>query len=110
MLDYLSFDPRYADLAERLAEAVTGHATPVGSGTVARTGRIPRRAGPRRRPGSSGMNQAFGAWQHWQAAERGRWLALSAALAARAAALPDDGTVTAAEWRRAGGDLPAGSG
>jgi hypothetical protein len=41
VLDYLSFDPRYADLAERLAAAVTGHATPVGSGTVARTERIP---------------------------------------------------------------------
>jgi hypothetical protein len=56
------------------------------------------RSAPRRRPGSSGMNQAFAAWQRWQAAERGRWLALSAALVARAAALPDDGTVTAAEW------------
>lgn len=56
------------------------------------------RAAPRRRPGSYGMSQAFGAWKHWRAAERGRWLALSAALAARAAALPDNGTVTAAEW------------
>ncbi len=56
------------------------------------------RAAPRRRPGSYGMNQAFGAWQHWRTAERGRWLALSAALAARAAALPDDGTVSASEW------------
>jgi hypothetical protein len=44
VLDYLSFDPRYADLAERLSEAVTGHATPVGSRTVARTGRIPLEA------------------------------------------------------------------
>ena len=25
------------------------------------------RSAPRRRPGSSGMNQAFGAWQRWQA-------------------------------------------
>jgi hypothetical protein len=53
---------------------------------------------PRRRPGSSGMNLALGAWQRWREAERGRWLAMSAALAARAAALSDDGTVTAAEW------------
>jgi hypothetical protein len=30
-----------ADLADRLAKAVTDHATPVGSGTVARTKRIP---------------------------------------------------------------------
>jgi hypothetical protein len=44
VLDYLSFDPRYADLAEQLAAAVTEHATPVGSGTVARTGRIPLEA------------------------------------------------------------------
>jgi hypothetical protein len=56
------------------------------------------RAAPRRRPGSYGMNRAFGAWQGWRVAERRRWLALSAALAARAAALPDDGTVAAAEW------------
>jgi hypothetical protein len=56
------------------------------------------RSAPRRRPGSSGMNKAFDAWQLWRTAERGRWQALSAALAARAAALPDDGTVTAAEW------------
>lgn len=38
---YLAFDPRYAELAARLAAAVTAHATPVGSGTVARTRRIP---------------------------------------------------------------------
>jgi hypothetical protein len=30
-----------AELAERLARAITDHATPVGSGTVARTKRIP---------------------------------------------------------------------
>jgi hypothetical protein len=53
---------------------------------------------PRRRPGSSGLNMALGAWQRWREAERGRWLAMSAALAARAAALSDDGTVTAGEW------------
>ncbi len=41
VLHFLDFDPRYADLAERLARAVTEHATPVGSGTVARTRRIP---------------------------------------------------------------------
>lgn len=41
VLEYLAFDQRYADLAERLAAAVTEHATPVGSGTVARTKRLP---------------------------------------------------------------------
>ena len=38
---FLSFHPSQSDLAERLARAVTDHATPVGSGTVARTKRIP---------------------------------------------------------------------
>ena len=38
---FLNFHPAHADLAERLARAVTDHATPVGSGTVARTRRIP---------------------------------------------------------------------
>jgi hypothetical protein len=38
---YLAFLPRHRELAERLARAVTAHATPVGSGTVARTKRIP---------------------------------------------------------------------
>jgi hypothetical protein len=38
---YLRFHPRYAPLAVRLAQAVADHATPVGSGTVARTRRIP---------------------------------------------------------------------
>ncbi|QEG40286.1 DUF2293 domain-containing protein [Roseimaritima ulvae] len=41
VLAFLNFDPAYAELAERLADAVTAHATPVGSGTVARTQRIP---------------------------------------------------------------------
>jgi hypothetical protein len=41
VLAFLAFDARYADLATRLVEAVTTHATPVGSGTVARTRRIP---------------------------------------------------------------------
>jgi hypothetical protein len=41
VLAYLRFDARHGDLARRLAEAVTKHATPVGSGTVARTERIP---------------------------------------------------------------------
>ncbi len=40
-LKFLAFAPRYAELAARLAEAVAQHATPVGSGTVARTQRIP---------------------------------------------------------------------
>ncbi|NLS90792.1 MAG: DUF2293 domain-containing protein [Planctomycetaceae bacterium] len=41
VLAFLDFAPRYADLAQQLADAVTEHATPVGSGTVARTQRIP---------------------------------------------------------------------
>jgi hypothetical protein len=41
VLAFLAFHPNHADLAERLARAVTDHATPVGSGTVARTKRIP---------------------------------------------------------------------
>jgi hypothetical protein len=41
VVTFLGFHVRYADLAERLARAVTDHATPVGSGTVARTKRIP---------------------------------------------------------------------
>lgn len=38
---FLAFHPSHADLADRLARAVTEHATPVGSGTVGRTKRIP---------------------------------------------------------------------
>jgi hypothetical protein len=38
---FLNFHPLHADVADRLARAVTEHATPVGSGTVARTKRIP---------------------------------------------------------------------
>jgi len=38
---FLDFHPDHTDLAQQLARAVTGHATPVGSGTVARTKRIP---------------------------------------------------------------------
>ena len=41
MVKFLGFHANYADLANRLAKAVTDHATPVGSGTVARTKRIP---------------------------------------------------------------------
>ncbi|MCL2645806.1 MAG: DUF2293 domain-containing protein [Phycisphaerales bacterium] len=41
VLTFLAFDPAHADLACRLARAVADHATPVGSGTVARTKRIP---------------------------------------------------------------------
>jgi hypothetical protein len=41
VLAFLDFHPRHADLAERLADAITAHATPVGSQTVARTQRIP---------------------------------------------------------------------
>lgn len=38
---FLDFHPDHADLADRLARSVTDHTTPVGSGTVARTKRIP---------------------------------------------------------------------
>ena len=41
VVSFLAFHPNYADLANCLARAVTDHATPVGSGTVARTKRIP---------------------------------------------------------------------
>ncbi len=41
VLEFPAFHPRHADLAHRLARAVADHATPVGSGTVARTKRIP---------------------------------------------------------------------
>jgi hypothetical protein len=41
VVTFLAFHPAHADLADRLAQAVTDHATPVGSGTVARTKRIP---------------------------------------------------------------------
>lgn len=38
---YLAFAPRYAEVASDMARAITAHAVPVGSGTVARTERIP---------------------------------------------------------------------
>ncbi|MEO8550083.1 MAG: DUF2293 domain-containing protein [Kofleriaceae bacterium] len=41
VLAFLRFSPRYAALARELARRVAAHATPVGSGTVARTERIP---------------------------------------------------------------------
>ena len=39
--NFLNFASRYDEIARKLAAAVTLHATPVGSGTVARTERIP---------------------------------------------------------------------
>lgn len=41
VMTFLAFHPNHAELALRLARAVSDHATPVGSGTVARTTRIP---------------------------------------------------------------------
>jgi hypothetical protein len=41
VLAFLTFAPIHEALAGRLADAVAAHATPVGSGTVARTKRIP---------------------------------------------------------------------
>lgn len=39
--DFLAFDALYSEMAEKLAEMIAKHATPVGSGTVARTKLIP---------------------------------------------------------------------
>lgn len=41
VLAFLAFHPAHAELAIRLARAIADHATTVGSGTVARTKRIP---------------------------------------------------------------------
>lgn len=41
ILTYLAFHPRYQLAAGAMADLITAHATPVGSGTVARTQRIP---------------------------------------------------------------------
>ncbi|MCB2182780.1 MAG: DUF2293 domain-containing protein [Desulfobulbaceae bacterium] len=41
LIQWLDFHPRYNTVAEQFAEAIARHATPVGSGTVARTERIP---------------------------------------------------------------------
>lgn len=41
ILQFLRFAPRFESMACRVARQVTEHATPVGSGTVARTKRIP---------------------------------------------------------------------
>ena len=41
VINFLNFHPRYKNVAKLLADQVTAHATPVGSGTVARTRRIP---------------------------------------------------------------------
>ena len=41
VLSYLDFHPTHEQIARQMAQAITAHATPVGSGTVARTKRIP---------------------------------------------------------------------
>ncbi len=41
VFDFLEFHPTHRELADRLAQAISAHATPIGSGTVARTQRIP---------------------------------------------------------------------
>ena len=41
VVSFLGFHPSHSELQQKLASAVTAHATPVGSGTVARTKRIP---------------------------------------------------------------------
>jgi len=41
VLAFLDFHSAHAELADKMAHAITAHATPVGSGTVARTKRIP---------------------------------------------------------------------
>ena len=41
IIKFLNFHPRYEKAAQHLGKIITTHATPVGSGTVARTQRIP---------------------------------------------------------------------
>lgn len=41
VFNYLAFNPEYEDLAKQMASKIAAHATPVGSGTVARTKQIP---------------------------------------------------------------------
>lgn len=41
VIQFLGFSKRHSKIASKLATAVTQHATPIGSGTVARTKRIP---------------------------------------------------------------------
>lgn len=41
VLTYLAFSPKYIHLGQAMAKAIATHAVPVGSGTVARTKRIP---------------------------------------------------------------------
>jgi len=41
VLAFLNFHSRYSELGAAMAKAISDHATPVGSGTVARTKRIP---------------------------------------------------------------------
>lgn len=41
VVNYLNFHASYAELAQQMAQAITQHAIPVGSGTVARTQLIP---------------------------------------------------------------------
>ena len=41
IIRFLNFHPRYEKEAQHLGKIITTHATPVGSGTVARTRRIP---------------------------------------------------------------------
>jgi hypothetical protein len=41
VVSFLAFHERHRELAQKLARAIAAHATPVGSGTVARTKRIP---------------------------------------------------------------------
>jgi hypothetical protein len=41
VITFLDFDDRFQTMAEKMARLVAAHATPVGSGTVARTERIP---------------------------------------------------------------------
>lgn len=41
VIQFLSFADRYHDIAETMADRIVAHAVPVGSGTVARTKRIP---------------------------------------------------------------------
>lgn len=41
LVSWLNFHPRYSEQASQMAKHISAHATPIGSGTVARTQRIP---------------------------------------------------------------------
>lgn len=98
VVDFLNFAPKYEELAWDLADAVTDHSIPVGSGTVARTERIPviQRA---EAAVIAWMRHQTTAYDHMHIARvKGERRAIRRALADRSRAL--------LEIYRAGGDPP----